>query len=275
MTLNNCAAIPETLLESELFGYERGAFSGAYEGRAGKFELANGGMLFLDEIGDLPLVLQSKLLRVLRERELYRLGARESQQIDVRIIAATNQDLEELIRAGRFREDLYYRLNVVQIALPPLRDRGEDILLLADYFLGLHSRNEGCPSQGFSSDAREKLLSHSWPGNVRELENVIALAVLNARGRPITAEDMILSPPPRPGTPSLTPEQRIDSTLEELFAQYSGSVFSATERLLVIKALTLSRFNQIRAARALGISRNILRDRMQRYGLIRPPRRLQ
>jgi DNA-binding NtrC family response regulator len=131
----NCAAIPDMLLESELFGYERGAFSGAVEARPGKFELAHGGTLFLDEIGDMPILLQAKLLRVLQERELYRLGARESRRVDVRIIAATNQDPEGLIRAGRFREDLYYRLNVVRISLPPLRERGEDIALLADYFL--------------------------------------------------------------------------------------------------------------------------------------------
>ena len=189
----NCAAIPESLLESELFGYERGAFSGATEARPGKFELAHDGTLFLDEIGDMPLVLQAKLLRVLQEREICRLGAREPRLVNVRIIAATNQDPEGLIRLNRFREDLYYRLNVVRITLPPLRERGEDILLLADHFLSLSRRANTRGPQGLSLDAREKLLAHSWPGNVRELANVIAQATINARGRLITAGDLALS----------------------------------------------------------------------------------
>jgi two-component system response regulator AtoC len=264
----NCAAIPETLLESELFGYERGAFSGATEARPGKFELAHGGTLFLDEIGDMPLVLQSKLLRVLQERELYRLGAREPRRVDVRIIAATNQELEVLIRAGRFREDLYYRLNVVRIAIPPLRERGQDILLLAEYFLSVHRRADTQGPQGLSGDAREKLLSYSWPGNVRELENVIASAVLGARGRLLTAEDLVLSEVASRSTTSEPPPVQPSSvTLESLFAQHPGNVFITAERLLIVKALELSRHNQVHAARLLGISRNVLRDRMKRYGL--------
>lgn len=267
----NCAAIPETLLESELFGYERGAFSGAVETRPGKFELAHGGTLFLDEIGDLPLVLQSKLLRVLQERELYRLGAREPRLVDVRIIAATNQALEMLLRTGRFREDLYYRLNVVRIALPPLRERGQDILLLADHFLATHRRADAQGPQGFSTDAREKLLAHPWPGNVRELENVIASAVLGARGRMITAEDLVLSDVSARTARTVDCEPAADRspavTIESLFTQHSGNVFATAERLLIAKALALSRHNQVHAARLLGISRNVLRDRMKRYGL--------
>ena len=264
----NCAAIPDTLLESELFGYERGAFSGAVEARPGKFELAHGGTLFLDEIGDMPLLLQSKLLRVLQEREIYRLSAREPRRVDVRIIAATNQEPESLIRTGRFREDLYYRLNVVRITLPPLRERGEDILLLADYFLTLHRRGDNQSQQGFSAEAREKLLNYSWPGNVRELENVVAQAALGARGHLLTAEDLALNELSlrSAATPS-APEQAAGTTLEELFAQQSGQVFAAAERLLVAKALELTRHNQVHAARLLGISRNVLRDRMKRYGL--------
>jgi transcriptional regulator with PAS, ATPase and Fis domain len=264
----NCAAIPDTLLESELFGYERGAFSGATEARPGKFELAHGGTLFLDEIGDMPLVLQSKLLRVLQEREIYRLGAREPRWIDVRIIAATNQEPEGLIRAGRFREDLYYRLNVVRISLPPLRERGEDILLLAEHFLNLQRRGDAQGPQGFSADAREKLLTYLWPGNVRELENVIAQAVVGTRGRLITAADLSLTDVSLRsvafGTP---PDQIAGTTIEELFTQQAGNVFTAVERLIVAKALELSRHNQVQAARLLGISRNVLRDRMKRYGL--------
>jgi DNA-binding NtrC family response regulator len=264
----NCAAIPDTLLESELFGYERGAFSGAVEARPGIFEFAHSGTLFLDEIGDMPILLQSKLLRVLQEREIYRLGAREPRHVDVRIIAATNQEPEALIRAGRFREDLYYRLNVVRITLPPLRERGEDILLLADYFLGIHRRTDAQSPQGFSDDAREKLLSHPWPGNVRELENVIAQAMVNARGGAITADDLVLNEvAPRPLNSSLDVVPPPKATIDTLFEQQAGNVFAAAERLLVEKALERARYNQVQASRLLGISRNVLRDRMKRYGL--------
>jgi two-component system response regulator AtoC len=264
----NCAAIPETLLESELFGHERGAFSGATEARPGKFELAHEGVLFLDEIGDMPIIPQSKLLRVLQEHEIYRLGAREPQWVDVRIIAASNQDLETLMRSGRFREDLYYRLNVVRIALPPLRERGEDISLLADYFLSVHRYGDTQGPQGFSADAREKLLAYPWPGNVRELENIITQAVLNARGQLLTAEDLVLSEvSPRSVGAEPAPEQARGVTLEELFVQYPGNVYTTAERLLVAQALELSRHNQVQAARLLGISRNVLRYRMKRYGL--------
>ena len=266
----NCAAIPETLLESELFGYERGAFSGAIEARPGKFELAHGGTLFLDEIGDMSLVLQSKLLRVLQERELYRLGARAPRQVNVRIITATNQELETLIRTGRFREDLYYRLNVARITLPLLRERGDDILLLADHYLRIHSPS-GTPSpQGFSEDAREQLLAYAWPGNVRELENVIARAVLGARGPLLTAEDLALSDDtarPPETAPAWASDPAYGSLLEALFTQHAGNVFAIAEQLLVTKALELTRHNQVQAARLLGISRNVLRDRMKRYKL--------
>jgi DNA-binding NtrC family response regulator len=264
----NCAAIPESLLESELFGYERGAFSGATEARAGKFEHAHGGVLFLDEIGDMPLILQAKLLRVLQEREFYRLGARDSRVVDIRIIAATNQEPEALIRLGRFREDLYYRLNVVRISLPPLRKRGEDILLLADHFLTLARGDENRGPQGFSQDAQEQLLSHPWPGNVRELANVVAQAALHTRTQLITAKDLPLHEMPFPATdvePTATPPQ--GTIIEEVFQQQAGHVFATIERLTIEKALELTRHNQVRAAQLLGISRNVLRDRMQRYGL--------
>jgi DNA-binding NtrC family response regulator len=262
----NCAAIPDTLLESELFGYERGAFSGAVEARPGKFELAHGGTLFLDEIGDLPLLLQSKLLRVLQEREIYRLGAREPRRVDVRIIAATNQEPEALIRAGRFREDLYYRLNVVRITLPPLRERGEDILLLAEHFLQVHRRAD---LQSLTESAREKLLNYSWPGNVRELENVIAQAVLTARGHWIAAEDIALTQVALHPSSAPSPEGSLScgTTIEDLFHRQAGNVFATAERLLITTALARSRHNQVQAARLLGISRNVLRERMKRYGL--------
>jgi two-component system nitrogen regulation response regulator GlnG len=264
----NCAAIPDSLLESELFGHERGAFSGATEARPGKFELAHGGVLFLDEVGDMPLVLQAKLLRVLQEREVHRLGAREARWVDVRIIAATNQDPEGLIRAGRFREDLYYRLNVVRITLPPLRERGEDVLLLAEHFLDLSRQDDARGPQGLSPAAREKLSSHSWPGNVRELANVMAQAAIHARGRLIEGDDLLLSDTSlrSPDTEASSPPPR-GATLEEIFEQQAGQVFVAVERLVIAKALELSRHNQVQAARLLGVSRNVLRDRMKRYDL--------
>ncbi len=264
----NCAAIPDALLESELFGYERGAFSGAIDSRPGKFELAHGGTLFLDEIGDMPLALQAKLLRVLQEREIHRLGARGSRRIDVRIIAATNQEPEGLIRVGRFREDLYYRLNVVRISLPPLRERGEDILLLADHFLTLFRRDDSRGPQGFSPEARERLLAHAWPGNVRELANVVAQAAINARGRLVSVESLLLSEVSlRLSEAEPAPAARSGTTLEEIFEQQSGRVFAAVENLVIAKALELSRHNQVQASRLLGVSRNVLRDRMKRYGL--------
>jgi DNA-binding NtrC family response regulator len=265
----NCAAIPDTLLESELFGYERGAFTGAVEARPGKFELAHGGTLFLDEIGDMPVLLQSKLLRVLQERELYRLGAREPRRVDVRIIAATNQTPETLLQSGGLREDLYYRLNVVRISLPPLRERGEDIVLLADYFLERHHQDNPQGPRGFSEDARQQLLAHPWPGNVRELENVIAQAVLNARSSVVTAEDLTLhSDPLQAQGHTMGPASPSAVTIDMLFEQEAGNVFAATERLLITKALERTRQNQMQAARLLGVSRNVLRDRMKRYQLL-------
>ena len=262
----NCAAIPESLLESELFGHERGAFSGATEARPGKFELAHSGTLFLDEIGDMPLVLQSKLLRVLQERELYRLGARAPRLVDVRIIAATNQALEELVQAGRFRQDLYYRLNVVRIKLPPLRERGDDIVLLAKRFLQRQADAQG--PRGFSEDACHALLDYAWPGNVRELENVIAQAVVRARGPVIRAEDLALHDSQLHSVArEADPTGPADAGLDALFEQHAGKVSAVAEQLLVSKALELTRHNQVQAARLLGISRNVLRERMKRYHL--------
>ncbi len=264
----NCAAIPESLLESELFGHERGAFSGATEARPGKFELAHRGTLFLDEIGDMPLVLQSKLLRMLQERELYRLGARAPRPVDVRIIAATNQALEDLVQTGQFREDLYYRLNVVRINLPPLRERGGDIMLLANRFLQRQRTVRG-PCR-FSETAHQTLLDYAWPGNVRELENVIAQAILRTRSPVIQAEDLALHvsrPPSTTASQEAAPMSSSSVDLAVLFDQHAGNVFAAAEQLLVSKALELTRYNQVRAARLLGISRNVLRDRMKRYSL--------
>src|SRR5213594_1837191 len=177
----NCAALPETLLESELFGYEKGAFTGAAGRKEGRFELANGGTLFLDEVADLSLVTQPKILRVLQEGEFERLGGTRSLQVDVRIVAATNQDLSEMVKEKRFREDLYYRLNVISVRVPPLRERHEDIRVLAQHYLRIYAAKNGRKLEGYSNEALERLESYAWPGNVRELENLIERTVLLAR----------------------------------------------------------------------------------------------
>ncbi len=188
----NCAAIPENLLEAELFGYEKGAFTGAFKRKIGKIEYANGGTLFLDEIGDMPLNMQAKLLRFLEDLSFMRVGGNETIFADVRIIAATNVDLEKAVEEGRFREDLYYRLNVLTIKLPPLRERRDDILVLAKYFLNKYSKEVGKEIKGFSKDAEEALLNHQWPGNVRELINVIRKAVVITENKVIREKDLDL-----------------------------------------------------------------------------------
>jgi DNA-binding NtrC family response regulator len=195
----NCAALPENLLESELFGHEKGAFTGAIGQRKGRFELADGGTIFLDEIGDLPPLMQAKLLRVLQERCFERVGGSQSIPVDVRVVAATNRDLQRLVRKGKFREDLYYRLNVVRIDLPPLRDRPEDIPLLAAHFAGRYVR-PGQPPPEFSPQAMERLLQHSWPGNIRELENAVERACITARSGTVEPDDLL--PEASPGQPT-------------------------------------------------------------------------
>jgi len=190
----NCGAIPENLLESELFGHVRGAFTGAVANREGKFQAANGGTLFLDEIGEMPMPLQVKLLRVLEERRVTRIGEHSPKDIDIRVVAATNRDLVAEVRAGKFREDLYYRLNVVRLHLAPLRERGEDVVLLARYFLKRHGEEMGVHARGFADDAGRAIQLHLWPGNIRELENRIKKALIFAEGSEITAADLELAP---------------------------------------------------------------------------------
>ena len=240
----SCAAIPESLLESELFGYERGAFTGATKPKPGKFELAHGGTLFLDEIGDLPISLQVKLLRVLQEKEVERLGSTVPRKVDVRIIAATNQDLRKKVEGGSFREDLYYRINTINIHIPPLRERKEDILPLAEFFLRKFSREMGKDIKGFDREARKALLSYQWPGNVRELINVVERAVVLTRKNIITADLLMLEQLKSPFP-----------TLEEL------------EREHIKKALKISGGNLTRASELLGIHRNTLREKLKKYNL--------
>ena len=249
----NCAALPETLLESELFGHEKGAFTGAVAARKGRFELADGGSLFLDEIGDLPLHLQVKLLRVLQEREFERVGSSRPVSVDVRLLAATHRDLEALVRAGRFRDDLYYRINVVSIALPPLRERREDIPLLLDHFVEKFARRNGKRISGLTRDAREALLRYDYPGNVRELENLVERAVVLTRDEVIGLEDLPLGVKEREGETS--GETSLTVRVEGL------------ERRMIREALDRADGVQTRAAEILGISERVLRYKLKKYGL--------
>jgi DNA-binding NtrC family response regulator len=264
----NCAAIPEPLLESELFGHEKGAFTGAIERKPGSFEEASGGTLFLDEAGELPLAVQAKLLRALQEKEIRRLGGRESLPIDVRIIAATNRDLESAVARAEFREDLYYRLNVIHLHLPPLRARQEDLPLLAQHFLTRYSRELERPVGGFVPDALDALSAHTWPGNVRELENTMKQALMTCRGYLITVEDLRLWERPSARVQQAPPRDPLDEGLEQMLLTHAGRAYHRVEEGLIRKALELTKHNQVRAAHLLGITRNILRHRMKQFGLL-------
>ena len=254
----NCAAIPETLLEAELFGYERGAFTGATQRKPGRFELAAGGTLFLDEIGDMSPVLQSKLLRVLQEKEFERVGGTETLTHNARIVAATNQDLERLVAEGRFRKDLYYRLNVYPIALPPLRERQEDLSPLTMHFLKRFSQELRKEVQGISNEAMGLLERYTWPGNVRELENVIERAVILCQGTVVTAQDL----------PSLREHLKVPILNGDAFRlPANGIVLAELEKELIRQALEQTHHNKSHAARKLGLSRTQLRTRMRHYGL--------
>ena len=249
----NCAALPETLLESELFGHEKGAFTGALATRKGRFELADEGTLFLDEIGDLPLHLQAKLLRVLQEREFERVGASQSIRVNVRILSATHRDLEALLKAGQFREDLYYRLNVVTILLSPLRERRQDLPLLIDHFLRVFAEKNGKRIRGFTHEARETLLRYDYPGNVRELENLVERAVVLTRDEVISKDDLPLM---------VQPPEAAEERGGNLTAAVEGM-----ERQMIREALARSGGVQTRAAEMLGISERALRYKLKKYGL--------
>jgi DNA-binding NtrC family response regulator len=255
----NSTAIPESLLESELFGYEKGAFTGATAAKPGKFELADKGTLFLDEIGDVPPATQVKLLRVLQEREFERLGGTRTLKVDVRLVAATNRDLRAALEEGTFREDLYYRLNVVPIDIPPLREHTEDIPDLVQLFIERFSRGSGKPVTAIRPEALQRLMEFHWPGNVRELENVIERACAMAKGSVLELEDIRLEPArPRPALESgaLLPE---------------GFTLEQWEDELIREALRRTAGNKSRAARMLGLSRNALRYRLSRMGIADEP----
>ncbi len=255
----NCTAIPENLLESELFGYEKGAFTGAVTSKPGKFELADKGTIFLDEIGDVPSTIQAKLLRVLQEREFERLGGTKTLKVDVRVIAATNQDLRAALEQGTFREDLYYRLNVVPINIPPLREHREDIPYLVDHFVSRCARESGKAITGITPAAMKLLKDFHWPGNVRELENIIERAVALTSGATLDVGDIRLDTGPAktaaPGAEGSVPFPPPGTTLEQL------------EDEIIKEALRRANGNKSQAARMLGLSRNALRYRLSKMGV--------
>ncbi|MEZ4391363.1 MAG: sigma-54 dependent transcriptional regulator [Polyangiales bacterium] len=251
----NCAALAESLLESELFGHERGAFTGAVGRREGRFKQADGGSLFLDEVSEIPMATQVKLLRFLQEREFERVGGNETLKVDVRIIAATNRDLTERVRSGAFREDLYYRLNVIRLDIPALRDRRSDIPLLAAFFLRRYARENGRDITGFSEDALQRLLNYAWPGNVRELEHAIERGVVLARGTRIEAENL-----PAPIAPA--PRAQDDDTRPPV----PGSTISDLERHAILETLKVCGGSTSKAAKILGISPRKIQYKLHEYG---------
>ncbi|MCA9664605.1 MAG: sigma-54-dependent Fis family transcriptional regulator [Myxococcales bacterium] len=247
----NCAALPETLVESELFGHERGAFTGAHRTRRGRFEMAHHGTLFLDEIGDLTQSTQVKLLRVLQEREIERVGGQSTIPVDVRMITATNRDLETMLESGHFREDLYYRLKVVTIFVPPLRDRREDIGLLLDHFLALYCREHEREIAGFSDKARSVLTEYDWPGNVRELRNLVESLVVTTRGDEIGLRNL--------------PESMVARQEAPLFTMPMGRSIDDIERAYIVKTLEMLDGNKTKAAQVLGIGKKTLYRRLETY----------
>ncbi len=272
----NCVAIPENLLESELFGFEKGAFTGAAHRRVGKIEQAHGGTVFLDEIGDMPFGIQSKILRLLQEKSIERLGGRETIPVDVRILAATNRDLEAALQQGRFREDLYYRLKVVTIILPPLRERVDDIPLLADYFLARYAAELEIDNPGITREAAAILRSHPWPGNVRELANAIQKALIFNRGAPIQPQDILQAAGAAVGGRSGGSLRETDQVLrqwvrETITTREEINKFDAVmdhfASILVGEALNITRGNRSQAARLLGLSRPTLHSKIEKYRL--------
>ncbi len=271
----NCVAIPETLLESELFGYEKGAFTGALTRKVGKIEQAHGGTIFLDEIGDMPFSIQAKILRLLQERSIERLGGRETIPVDVRIIAATNRDLEAALAEGRFREDLYYRLKVVTLWLPALRDRNDDIALLTDYFLRRFARRLEVDNPGMTPEALALLKTHPWPGNVRELANVIQKALIFSRGYPIRAEEITQAIGIESAAKAAQEKDALNAirqwVRQDLIAGVENNLFEVfldrCASLIIQEALDLTGGNRSQAARLLGLSRPTLQAKIDKYRL--------
>ncbi|TQK11359.1 sigma-54-dependent Fis family transcriptional regulator [Herbaspirillum sp. SJZ107] len=285
----NCGAFSESLIDAELFGHEAGAFTGASQARSGWFEAANGGTLFLDEIGDLSMALQVKLLRVLQERQVVRLGSRRAVPLDVRLVAATNVDLYKAVAADRFRSDLYYRLSVATVHLPPLHARPGDILPLARHFIRLYGAKLGLDDAGLAPAAEAALLGYDWPGNIRELENVVHYALIVCRGGCIQPDDLRMGgsghraaaprsiPPAVPAAPPVIPAapvapasalDRLETLLADLVESGEPGLFDGVEERLIRTAYSVFEQNQVQTAKALGISRNVLRTHLKRFGLI-------
>jgi len=281
----NCGALSETLIESELFGHEKGAFTGAAASKPGWFEAADGGTLFLDEVGDLPPSVQVKLLRVLQEREVVRVGSRQPRKVDLRLVAATNVNLEAAVQAGRFREDLYYRLNVARLTLPPLRERGGDIMPLARHFLEQYAKRLRIAPPELSFQAQERMLAHAWPGNIRELENVIHYAMLVCRNGRVEAADLQFpaltlrraeAEAPVPGAAAATaaapcPVPATAPSLEQallaLFQQGSPGLWQHIEETVFRTAYEYCEGNQVQTSKLLDLSRNIVRARTAQFGI--------
>lgn len=253
----NCAAINENLIESELFGHEKGSFTGAHAQKKGQFETADRGTLFLDEIGDLNISMQAKILRALQEKEIMRVGGTRPLKVDVRVIAATNRDLEGMVKDGRFREDLYYRLNIIPIVIPPLRNRRDDIPPLVDFFIAKHSVDANRKIEGLTASARNLVMSYSWPGNVRQLESAIERAILLCEGNEIQVEDLPV-------------EIRQEGTSASAFnfkLPPEGISFEEVERSLITQAMEQTNWNITRAAKLLGLSFRTLQYRLEKFGM--------
>lgn len=271
----NCVAIPETLLESELFGYEKGAFTGAVNRKLGKIEQADGGTVFLDEIGDMPFSIQSKILRLLQEKSIERLGGRSPISVDVRVIAATNRDLEAALAEDRFREDLYYRLKVVTLRLPPLRERAGDISMLAVYFLRRFAREMSVDSPGITEEAKNIMEHYAWPGNVRELGNTIQKALIFSRGSPISGEEISLAIRGEYSSGEVHRGRKEDTTRQcarrELASSRGERMFTEIidrfSGMLIIEALNMTGGNRSQAAKLLGLSRPTLLAKIEKYGI--------
>jgi sigma-54-specific transcriptional regulator len=289
----NCGAFSENLVEAELFGHESGAYTGASGARAGWFEAANNGTLFLDEVGDLPLSIQVKLLRVLQERQVVRLGSRRPIDVNVRLVAATNVRLEQAVTAGHFRADLYYRLNVAVLPLAPLTERPGDIMALVDHFVGTYSRRLGLQGVRITDDARAALLQYSWPGNIRELENVVHYALIVNSDGLVTASDLRLRgvnvsqdghTAPKTHAPALRPPppltsgfgqldsantlEQLSTVFEQLYEEGGDDLYGRIEKVLIDSAYAYCQRNQVHTADLLGISRNVLRTQLKRFGLL-------
>jgi sigma-54-specific transcriptional regulator len=264
----NCGAFSENLVEAELFGHESGAFTGAQQARAGWFEAANGGTLFLDEVGDMPLSLQVKLLRVLQERQVLRLGSRKPIPVNVRLVAATNVDLERAVEAGHFRRDLYYRLSVAPVDLPPLRERRGDIMPLARHFIEVYSKKLELEHVKVSKAAEQRLLAYDWPGNIRELENVIHFALIMCSGNELQPDNLRLPGLSAGSGSDNSPQAQLQSALKQLLGQEQPALLERIEEQIIVTAFDFCGRNQVRTAKKLDISRNILRAQLKRFGLL-------